>query len=260
MTFPYANVWYNITEPGTSLVSSSILYNNSGTTGSVYLNYTSSNVHSWQFYPIGGGSQYILRTQALGPNATMQTVSQGGEIVVQMQSGPITNASLWSMTTWGTGDGTYYFTNEAIGNGSYMDTNAPGGVGLVWMNSDTSISNLGQRWKIHSLSSITESAFSTVSTRTGFELYRPLTSFAGSSFSKRNIILDSSDSDVLDSNNSNVHKHIVGIIRDSTSRPKHRLESRPRSRPRVCRASSHNRTDLLVHATKTRLLIRQTRQ
>lgn len=173
MVFLDPTVWYNITVPGTSLVSSNALYANNGTTGSVYLNYTLSNVNSWQFYPIGGGSQYVLRTQALGPNATMESVSEPGQsISLQMQAGPITNVSLWSITPWG--DGSYYFTNAALGNDSHLDINPPGGVGHVWMNSDTNINNQGQKWRITSISSITGTAFATVSSDTEVDSCRSL--------------------------------------------------------------------------------------
>ncbi|GAB7337371.1 hypothetical protein MBLNU457_g2719t1 [Dothideomycetes sp. NU457] len=154
---PDVHVWYNITQPGTCLVSSNALYADNGTAGSVYLNSTVGNVSFWQFFPIGL-DQYVLRSQALGPNATMQVVPQ---TEVNIQKGPLTNASLWSITTGGSTDGSYYFTNGAISNNSHLDINPPSGPGLVWMNSAVSNNDRGQRWTMHSIARITQTEYFT---------------------------------------------------------------------------------------------------
>jgi len=159
-----SSTWYSLNTTGSSLVSSNALYTGNGTLGSVYLNKTVDSVHYWQFYSMGSG-QYILRSLALGPNATMQAAAQPGKgTAVTIASGNIANASLWSFTSWGTADGTYYLTNQANGTGLHLDVNpSPDEAGLVYMNPDISYSNQGQRWIVSSIGKVTQTAFSQVS-------------------------------------------------------------------------------------------------
>ena len=158
-----STVWYGISIPSGFLASSTTLYLSNNTKGAVFINSfkDSSADRNWQLLDMGSGS-YVLRTQQLGANATLQPQYIAGEgTTPTIASWTLSSGCLWYIKPWG--DGTFYFTNQANGTSMNLDTNSsPAELGHLEMNSDTHSSNVNQHWNISSVGTITQTQFTSV--------------------------------------------------------------------------------------------------
>lgn len=149
---------------GQSLVSSTVLYGNNGTYGSVFLNDTTPAAanNRWQFFPVDD-NYYAMRTYACGPDGYLVTSSdsKGGPTVMNM--GPYTKdgSAHWKFTSWNDGSGTYYLTNQANGTALHLDLVVPNN-GYIEMNSNLSSAIPGQHWKLSSIAPVNNGIYSTI--------------------------------------------------------------------------------------------------
>ena len=163
-----------------TLVSSSYLYGNGSTTGSVYLNDTARYdlaVNRWQLFQTTNNS-YTLRTQACGASGFLVGPASG--ITTSMGPDVLDGSANWYIN-FNQGDPGYTFTNLANGSTRYLYAY---GAATIALSSNLNTSNDAFYWGIASGTvAISEAAFDTVSTnvcRRSYKVsYADLCHFAG---------------------------------------------------------------------------------
>lgn len=125
---PDRNLWYQINkltsgkiETTSSMIATS-LYAGNGTYGAAFFTTTDTKEpgQKWNFFPVGTGS-YVLRSSNSGPHAYFD-VEPIVNVPRMVNASLTTNGSLWDIISWG--DGTFYFTNHAVGVDLHLVVNS----------------------------------------------------------------------------------------------------------------------------------------
>lgn len=127
---PDKNTWYQINKltsgkVGTafSMVATPLFSGEKATTGSAFFSNTDfakEPGQKWNFFPVVGTASYALRTSR-SPHVYLDIDEKNTPRMVNATLR--TNGSLWEITSWADGTGTYYITNNAVGSDLHMLVN-----------------------------------------------------------------------------------------------------------------------------------------